>query len=238
GHGLGAGRCQGPRYYTHPAACHLNKALLTVNGILCGIMSFISIMPCVRLKQPRSGLLQSSIISCYVMYLTFSALSSRPPERVLYEGQNLTVCFPGLRQDKLQTEDTTVAVLGAAIMYACVLFACNEASYLAEVFGPLWMVKVYSFEFKVSKVGCCPPPVCLAKHGGSHGASLPAPAPHQQPQCHVVYSYSAFHFVFFLASLYVMMTLTNWFRYISLLLPTWVLPDSSAQGHLLLHWRP
>lgn len=42
---------------------------------------------------------------------------------MLYKGQNLTVCFPAVRQDELQTEDTTVAVLGAAIMYACVLFA-------------------------------------------------------------------------------------------------------------------
>ncbi|XP_052663810.1 serine incorporator 4 isoform X2 [Harpia harpyja] len=214
------------KYYTHPAACHLNKALLTVNGSLCGIMSFISITPCVRLKQPRSGLLQSSIISCYVMYLTFSALSSRPPERVLYKGQNLTVCFPGIRQDELQTEDTTVAVLGAAIMYACVLFACNEASYLAEVFGPLWMVKVYSFEFrKPSCCFCCPEkmeeelrgtePTCKQVEETTRGQCII-----QDERDRVVYSYSAFHFVFFLASLYVMMTLTNWFSYENAVLET------------------
>ncbi|POI25788.1 hypothetical protein CIB84_010463 [Bambusicola thoracicus] len=260
------------KYYTHPAACQLNKALLTVNGSLCGIMSFISITPCVRLKQPRSGLLQSSIISCYVMYLTFSALSSRPPERVLYKGQNLTVCFPGIRQDELQTEDTTVAILGAAIMYACVLFACNEASYLAEVFGPLWMIKVYSFEFKKpSCCFCCPEKMeeelrgeCRMGASRSGGGcsntqpwvpvsdargvdedsvqELPSPCTpsgaaqeqtceqEEEPaggQCvfqderdRVVYSYSAFHFVFFLASLYVMMTLTNWFSYESAVLET------------------
>uniref|UniRef100_A0A672U2S9 Serine incorporator 4 n=1 Tax=Strigops habroptila TaxID=2489341 RepID=A0A672U2S9_STRHB len=182
------------KYYTHPAACHLNKALLTVNGILCGIMSFISIMPCVRLKQPRSGLLQSSIISCYVMYLTFSALSSRPPER---GGCSCLLRQPG-------TEDTTVAVLGAAIMYACVLFA--------------W---------------------CVCSRGAHTRHRPPAAVGQciiQDERDKVVYSYSAFHFVFFLASLYVMMTLTNWFRYISLWSTFWVKVSSCWACVLLYLW--
>ncbi|KAM6119565.1 serine incorporator 4 [Pterocles gutturalis] len=214
------------KYYTHPAACRLNTALLTLNGSLCAIVSFVSITPCVRLQQPRSGLLQSSIISCYVMYLTFSALSSRPPERVLYRGVNITACFPGVREDALQTEDTTVAVLGAAIMYACVLFACNEASYLAEVFGPLWMVKVYSFEFKKPSCCFCCPEKMEEELRGAEQTCEPAEEAAmgqcivQDERDRVVYSYSAFHFVFFLASLYVMMTLTNWFSYEDAVLET------------------
>ncbi|XP_008588433.1 PREDICTED: serine incorporator 4 isoform X2 [Galeopterus variegatus] len=174
-------------------------------------------IPGTRTEQPRSGPLQASIISCYIMYLTFSALSSRPPERVILQGQNHTLCLPCLSEMEPQTSDTSLAVLSAGIMYACVLFACNEASYLAKVFGPLWIVKVYSYEFqKPSLCFCCPESV-EPEVGQRGGAARPAdretpPALPGQAQ-HLSYSYSAFHFVFFLASLYFMVTLTNWFSY-------------------------
>nr|XP_020865014.1 serine incorporator 4 isoform X1 [Phascolarctos cinereus] len=197
-------------HYTHPAGCLLNKALLILNLCFCGILSLLSITPCIRLKQPCSGPLQASIISCYIMYLTFSALSSRPPDRVLLRGQNRTICRPSMSKVGAQTLDTSLTILSAGIMYACVLFACNEASYLAEVFGPLWMVKVYSYEFqKPSICFCCPDN--LSPDGGSSGEEAGSGAP-QTPH-RLSYSYSAFHFVFFLASLYVMVTLTNWFSY-------------------------
>ncbi|XP_020645823.2 serine incorporator 4 [Pogona vitticeps] len=205
------------KFYTHPGGCFLNKGLLAFNGGLCLLMSFTSVVPCVRFRQPSSSPLQASIICCYVMYLTFSALSSRPPEKVQYKGQNLTICFPSISRDGMQTEDTTVAVLGAAVMYACVLFACNEASLLAELFGPLWMIKIYSFEFKKpSCFFCCPEKLEEELAGGQRCHPEGARAGQQivpNEHEHVVYSYSAFHFVFFLASLYIMMTLTNWFSY-------------------------
>uniref|UniRef100_A0A8C0CDA4 Serine incorporator 4 n=1 Tax=Balaenoptera musculus TaxID=9771 RepID=A0A8C0CDA4_BALMU len=183
-------------FYSMADGCLLNKMLLSLHLCCCGLLSFLSIAPCIRLKQLHSGLLQASVIRCSIMYLTFSALSSRPPESVILQGQNHTLCLPGLSKMEPQTPDTSLAVLTAGIMYACV----NEASYLAEVFGPLWIVKVYK-EGEWQRGGAARP-----------ANQETAPAPPVQAQ-QLSYSYSAFHFVFFLTSLYVMVTLTNWFSY-------------------------
>uniref|UniRef100_A0A452HKT0 Uncharacterized protein n=1 Tax=Gopherus agassizii TaxID=38772 RepID=A0A452HKT0_9SAUR len=168
-------------YYTHPAGCLLNKALLTLNVSLCGLLSFLSITPCVRLQQPRSSLLQASIISCYVMYLTFSALSSRPPER----GQ----CSLGLPAPAHSTLPPSLALSHPHSLS----WGWGRGVGAGGGDGSSWG----SLSLDAERV-------CQQEEGPAGGQRII-----YNEHDHVVYSYSTFHFVFFLASLYVMMTLTN-----------------------------
>ncbi|KAL4227583.1 Serine incorporator 5 [Mactra antiquata] len=70
--------------YTLLEGCVTNKIFILVNAGLCAILSFFTLLPATQNCNRNAGLLQSSVISFYVMYLTWSALTSQPPEEISF----------------------------------------------------------------------------------------------------------------------------------------------------------
>lgn len=63
-------------FYTMPNDCTINKFFIIFNLVLCVLISIISLLPKVQEMQPNSGILQASIISVFMIYLTWSAMIS------------------------------------------------------------------------------------------------------------------------------------------------------------------
>ncbi|KXJ07794.1 putative serine incorporator, partial [Exaiptasia diaphana] len=164
-------------YFTEASGCSLNKFFISFNLILCIVISVISIFPKVQEVQPKSGLLQASIISLYTSYLTLSALASEPTTAVVVGNKTInTVCgdAEGLNISGTGVEgsEVTAIIVGLTLLFITVLYSSSV----------------------------------LATGDAEEGSKV-----NEDEDEAVVYSYSFFHFVFFLASLYIMMTLTNWY---------------------------
>ena len=67
-------------YAAYPV-CGLNKFLISFNMIFCVIISIVSVLPKIQEHMPKSELLQSSLITLYVVYLTWSAMSNGADKR-------------------------------------------------------------------------------------------------------------------------------------------------------------
>ncbi|XP_048833492.1 serine incorporator 5 [Brienomyrus brachyistius] len=196
-------------FYTHPEACTLNKVFLGINGSLCVLVSFLAISPCIQKLQPTSGLLQSGVISVYAMYLTFSALSSKPIETLEMDGANITVCvFPF--NSGSENDNKIVTGVGTVILFGCVLYSCLTSTTRRSSAA----LRVYRIAMPENeRARCC---FCFGDDGDDYEEEERTGGGQYvlyDEQDGTVYSYSYFHFVFFLGSLYVMMTVTNWFHY-------------------------
>ncbi|KAK2914566.1 serine incorporator 1 [Channa argus] len=208
-------------FYTKPDGCFINKFFISFNILFCIVASVVSVLPKVQGSQPRSGLLQSSIMTLYTMFLTWSAMTNEPdrkcnpsllsmfqqitaPTQVPLEMENVTAVVitsteePVLTSPYLHWWDAQ-SITGLIIFVLCILYSSIRSSSISQV-NKLTMASKDT--------------VILDEGGLSPDPSEELTGPRRvedNEQDMVQYSYSFFHFMLFLASLYIMMTLTNWY---------------------------
>jgi len=177
-------------YYTKEDDCGVQKFFISTNLVLCIIVSEVSILPAVQEAQPRSGLLQSSLISLYTMYLTWSAMNNSAN----------TNCKPQILHSDGKGFDSQ-ALVGLAIWFGCVLYSSIRTSTNSQV------AKITMSER-----------ILMKDTPSGEGESLNRRESNDERKVWdneeegVSYSWSFFHVMFALATLYVMMTLTNWYK--------------------------
>lgn len=178
-------------YYTN-GACGLQKFFISSNLILCAFLSVLSILPQIQVVQPRSGLLQPSILTLYVMYLTWSALNNSTNSE----------CKPTLfnTPDPTKSGADSQSLVGLLLWFVCIIYSSIRTSTNSQV-GKLTM----SDQILMKDTGAGDD----IETGRNAGSSSQAQDNEEEE---VAYSWSFFHLMFALASLYVMMTLTNWYK--------------------------
>ncbi|XP_066138719.1 probable serine incorporator isoform X4 [Euwallacea fornicatus] len=167
------------------SSCDLNKFFISINLIFSIIVSVLSVLPAVQEKLPRSGLLQSSVVTLYVTYLTWSAVSNSPKE-----------CNPGLWGifgGKSSSSDFDI--IGLIIWMCCVLYSSLRSASKSS--------KLTMSENMLTHDNGA---------GNDGGESGDGKKVWDNEDDSVAYSWSFFHVMFALATLYVMMTLTNWYK--------------------------
>uniref|UniRef100_A0ACB8FSY6 Serine incorporator 2 n=1 Tax=Sphaerodactylus townsendi TaxID=933632 RepID=A0ACB8FSY6_9SAUR len=216
-------------YYTKPDDCTENKVLISLNLIFCIMVSVLSVLPKIQDAQPHSGLLQASIITLYTMFVTWSALANVPRKdcnpTLLVRVENNSTAGVTAGEPLTQWWDAP-SIVGLVIFVLCTLFISIRSSDHAQV------NKMMLTEESPGMLSGDSPTL----EDGVHRA-------YDNEQDGVSYNYTFFHICLFLASLYIMMTLTNWYRpdehHQKLTSPwtaVWVKISSSWTGLLLYVW--
>ncbi|CAG4923400.1 unnamed protein product [Colias eurytheme] len=189
-------------YYTTPNGCDLSKFFISINLILVVIASGISILPSVQEHQPRSGLLQSAVVSLYVTYLTWSALSNSAGEC----NASISTTNEETQEDIYWSSFDKQSIIGLIIWVCSVLYSCVRTASSSS--------KITMSDHILAKEGSGGNGGLIDNEegdGGEAGNSGETKVFDNEGDG-VAYSWSFFHIVFALATLYVMMTLTNWYN--------------------------
>jgi len=192
-------------YYTSSSGCGLHKFFISFNLILCVGVSVISVHPKVQEAMPRSGLLQASVITLYVMYLTWSGMTNSPDLtckptwqdvwRPDVAGNSSTVATPHDDDDDHPHTHhfSSESIISLVIWFLCVMYSTLRTS------GQTGKLTGSDKVLLREDGGATDPEAGEGHHVWDNEGDA------------VAYSWSGFHLMFALATLYVMMTLTAWF---------------------------
>ncbi|XP_029410840.1 serine incorporator 3 isoform X2 [Nannospalax galili] len=200
-------------FYTKPHGCTENKVFISINLILCIVVSVLSILPKIQEHQTHSGLLQSSIITLYTLFLTWSAMTNEPDRSC---NPSLVSIITHLASPTVSPANSTTLAptsappsqnghvldfdnfLGVLIFVCCLLYSSVRTSSNSQV-KKLTLSGSDSVILRDTTNGA-----------GDEEDGQPRRAVDNEREG-VQYSYSLFHLMLCFASLYVMMTITSWY---------------------------
>ncbi|KDQ57032.1 hypothetical protein JAAARDRAFT_35631 [Jaapia argillacea MUCL 33604] len=99
------------------SGCTLNRFFISVNLVLCIIITIICIHPVIQEYNPRSGLAQSSMVAAYCTYLIMSAVGNHTHK----------ACNP-LQSGTASGTRTTTVVLGAIFTFLAIAYSTSRAA--------------------------------------------------------------------------------------------------------------
>lgn len=185
-------------FYTSCDSNGLNIAVITINIILCILVSVVSILPGVQEHNPKSGLLQSSVISLYCTYLIWSGFAADP------SGCNPLNTNSTTDSDTAADHNSNIAptLVGIAITFFVVLWSVLQTS------SSNYSQKLGVGGEEGALLGC----TGTSADGGSDDIEDGKPRVYDNEEDGVAYSYSFFHFMFMIAVFYLMLVLTDWWN--------------------------
>jgi len=162
--------------------CTINVAFVTVNLLICFLISIVSIHPKVQESNTTSGLLQPALITTYCTYLIFSAIQSEDSE-----------CNPW---KAATTASNTSLLIGSLFTICAVCYSTFRASSTIGAVEPEKESLVRDAES--GEVNREDEKEETEEH---HKEDSDEPIP---------YSYSKFHIIYALGAMYIAMLMTDW----------------------------
>lgn len=183
--------------------CKTNKMFVSINLVLCAVAATISVHP----KAQDGGLLQSAVIVTYSVYLTWSALSFNPNEKC-----NPVATY--ISEADMRPNLNIQASLDLFFLVVTVIYFSVRISPLTDTLRKLTSTSLrLILGLRRRKIKTADDE-CDEEQGGNARTERDENEEflaEEDSNENVPYSYSFFHFVYFIAAIHVTMVLTNWY---------------------------